>query len=54
MSAKATATHVNSYLGNNGKISFKYDMTPATVDTKAKLWPDQGARGPRLDEGGRV
>ena len=33
MSAKATATHVNSYLGNNGKISF--DITPATVDTKA-------------------
>lgn len=37
MSAKATATHVNSYLGNNGKISYKYDMTPATVDTKAKF-----------------
>ena len=36
-SAKATATHVNSYLGNNGKISYKYDMTPATVDTKAKF-----------------
>ena len=35
MSAKAAATHVNSYLGNNGKISYKYDMTPATVDTKA-------------------
>lgn len=35
VSAKATATHVNSYLGNNGKISYKYDMTPATVDTKA-------------------
>lgn len=35
VSAKATATHVNSYLGNNGKISFAYDMTPATVDTKA-------------------
>lgn len=34
MSAKATATHVNSYLGNNGKISYKYDMTPVTVDTK--------------------
>lgn len=33
-SAKATATHVNSYLGNNGKISYKYDMTPVTVDTK--------------------
>ena len=36
-SAKATATHVNSYLGNNGKISYKYDMTPATVNTKAKF-----------------
>lgn len=35
VSAKATATHVNSYLGNNGKISYKYDMTPVTVDTKA-------------------
>ncbi|MDR3852556.1 MAG: FctA domain-containing protein [Collinsella sp.] len=34
VSAKATATHVNSYLGNNGKISYKYDMTPVTVDTK--------------------
>ena len=34
-SAKATATHVSSYLGNNGKISYKYDMTPTTVDTKA-------------------
>lgn len=36
-SAKLTATHVNSYLGNNGKISFAYNMTPATVDTKAKF-----------------
>lgn len=35
ISAKATATHVNSYLGNNGKISYRYDMTPTTVDTKA-------------------
>lgn len=34
-SAKSTATHVNSYLGNNGKISYKYDMTPAIVDAKA-------------------
>ena len=34
VSAKVTATHVNSYLGNNGKISFAYDMTPVTVDTK--------------------
>lgn len=37
MSAKAAATHVNAYLGNNGKISYKYDMTPATVDTKVKF-----------------
>lgn len=35
VSAKATATHVNSYLGNNGKISFAYNMTPATVETEA-------------------
>lgn len=35
VSAKATATHVNSYLGNNGKISFAYNMTPATVKTEA-------------------
>ena len=35
MTAEAGATHVNSYLGNNGKISYKYDMTPATVNTKA-------------------
>lgn len=33
--AKATATHVNSYLGNNGKISF--NVTPTTVDTKASF-----------------
>lgn len=37
VSAKATATHVNSYLGNNGKISFAYDMTPAMVNTKASF-----------------
>lgn len=37
VSAKATATHVNSYLGNNGKISFAYDMMPAMVDTKASF-----------------
>ena len=37
VSAKAAATHVNSYLGNNGKISFAYNMTPATVDTKVKF-----------------
>lgn len=35
VSAKVTATHVNSYLGNNGKISFAYNMTPATVETEA-------------------
>lgn len=35
VSAKATATHVNSYLGNNGKISF--NVTPATVDTKTSF-----------------
>lgn len=35
VSAKATATHVNSYLGNNGKISF--NVTPVTVNTKAKF-----------------
>lgn len=37
VSAKATATHVNSYLGNNGKISFAYDMMPAMVNTKASF-----------------
>ncbi|WP_373205103.1 Spy0128 family protein [Collinsella aerofaciens] len=37
VSAKATATHVNSCLGNNGKISFAYDMTPAMVNTKASF-----------------
>lgn len=37
VSAKATATHVDSYLGNNGKISFAYDMTPAMVNTKASF-----------------
>lgn len=37
VSAKAGATHINSYLGNNGKISYKYDMTPAKVDTKASF-----------------
>ena len=37
VSAKATATHVNSYLGNNGKISFAYDMTSAMVNTKASF-----------------
>lgn len=31
------ATKVNVYLGNNGKISFALDMTPATVDTKASF-----------------
>lgn len=37
VSAKATATHVNYYLGNNGKISFAYDMMPAMVNTKASF-----------------
>lgn len=37
MSAKAAATHVNSYLGNNGKISFAYDMTLPMVNTKASF-----------------
>lgn len=37
MSAKAAATHVNSYLGNNGKISFACDMTPAMANTKASF-----------------
>lgn len=55
VSAKATATHVNSYLGNNGKISFAYDMTPAMVNTKAsfgltkvlegRAWTDADAFG---------
>ena len=36
-SSKESATHVDSHLGNNGKISFAYNMTPATVDTKAKF-----------------
>ena len=35
VSAKATATHVNSCLGNNGKISF--NVTPATVDTQTSF-----------------
>lgn len=34
-SAKSNATEVDVHLGNNGKISYKYDMTPTTVDTKA-------------------
>lgn len=33
-SAKSNATEVDVHLGNNGKISYKYDMTPATVDAK--------------------
>ena len=36
-SAKSNATEVDVHLGNNGKISYKYDMTPTTVDTKAKF-----------------
>lgn len=43
VSAKATATHVNSYLGNNGKISF--NVTPATVDTKASFGPTKVLEG---------
>ena len=35
LSSVASSTRVYSHLGNNGKISF--DMTPATVDTKAKF-----------------
>ena len=33
-SAKSNATEVDVHLGNNGKISYKYDMTPTKVDTK--------------------
>ena len=36
-SAKSSATEVDVHLGNNGKISFAYNMTPATVDTKASF-----------------
>ena len=36
-SSKASATHIDSHLGNNGKIGFAYNMTPATVDTKAEF-----------------
>ena len=36
-SAKSNATEVDVHLGNNGKISYKYDMTPTTVDTKASF-----------------
>lgn len=45
VSAKATATHVNSYLGNNGKISFAYDMTPAMVNTKASFGLNKVLKG---------
>ena len=34
VSAKAGATHVNSYLGNNGKIIFSLATKPTAVDTK--------------------
>ena len=37
MTAKSNATEVNVHLGNNGKISFAYNMTPTTVDTKAEF-----------------
>lgn len=43
VSAKATATHVNSYLGNNGKISF--NVTPTTVDTKASFGLNKVLKG---------
>ncbi len=33
-SVKSSATEVDVHLGNNGKISYKYDMTPTKVDTK--------------------
>ena len=36
-SSKESATQVNSHLGNNGKISFAYNMTPTKVDTKASF-----------------
>ena len=36
-SAKSNATEVDVHLGNNGKISYKYDMTSAAVDTKASF-----------------
>lgn len=36
-SSLARATHVNSHLGNNGKITFDLDTTPAELDTKANF-----------------
>ena len=36
-SSLASATHVNSHLGNNGKITFDLDTTPAELDTKANF-----------------
>ena len=53
-SSKASATHVDSHLGNNGKISFAYNMTPATVDTKADFGLTKVLEGSRLGGYGRV
>lgn len=36
-SSLARATQVNSHLGNNGKITFDLDTTPAELDTKANF-----------------
>lgn len=36
-SSLAAATQVNSHLGNNGKITFSLDTTPAELDTKANF-----------------
>ena len=36
-SSLAAATHVNSHLGNNGRITFSLNTTPAELDTKASF-----------------
>ena len=36
-SSLARATQVNAHLGNNGKITFGLDTTPAALDTKARF-----------------
>lgn len=36
-SSLTSATQVNSHLGNNGKITFNLDTTPAELDTKANF-----------------
>lgn len=36
-SSLTSATQVNSHLGNNGKITFDLDTTPAELDTKANF-----------------